>query len=84
MPIYEYQCQECQHIFEELVYREDEIVRCPECGSDDTSKLMSCCRFKTGHRHYVDHASEAPSMPATSTVKGGCAGCSGGNCSSCG
>jgi putative FmdB family regulatory protein len=45
MPIYEYACQDCQHEFEELVMRRDEIILCPACGSNQARKLMS--RFAT-------------------------------------
>ena len=31
MPIYEYKCLKCGHVFDELKWRDDETV-CPECG----------------------------------------------------
>ncbi len=31
MPIYEYECNECQGCFEKLVFGDDE-VECPDCG----------------------------------------------------
>lgn len=82
MPIFEYKCQECGQEFEELVFDRDECPPCKKCGSAKTSKLMSCCRVKSGGGADVDpgesSTDSAPSVPS------GCAGCSGGDCSSCG
>jgi putative FmdB family regulatory protein len=44
MPIYEYRCRNCNHVFEELVFSsltKDEEIICPECGSNATEKMMS-------------------------------------------
>lgn len=43
MPIYEYKCNKCEGVFEQLVFLTDgeEGPLCPSCGSDDTCKLMS-------------------------------------------
>jgi putative FmdB family regulatory protein len=43
MPIYEYKCNECGNVFEQLVFSSDsdECV-CPSCGEGNTCKLMSC------------------------------------------
>ncbi|MFH1153313.1 MAG: zinc ribbon domain-containing protein [Pseudomonadota bacterium] len=46
MPIYEYRCEKCSHVFEKLVFSgELETVRCPHCSSDQVKKLMSACSF---------------------------------------
>jgi putative FmdB family regulatory protein len=72
MPIYEYLCNACTDEFEELVFG-DEIPPCPNCGSDQTSKLMSRpCYHMAGDNGYASSSS------------GGCAGCPGGNCATCG
>ena len=34
MPIYEYMCVECEHVFEEVVMAGDEPECCPECKAD--------------------------------------------------
>lgn len=78
MPIYEYSCGKCGSEFEELVWSDDDEVKCPNCGSDKTAKLMSCCRHKHGGPSVPG---AAPAAPASG---GGCGGCTGGNCSSCG
>jgi putative FmdB family regulatory protein len=40
MPIYEFQCEECGTVFEELVAA-GATAPCPECGSERTRRLMS-------------------------------------------
>jgi putative FmdB family regulatory protein len=40
MPIYEYECRECQHRFELLVF-ESTSLACPDCESTDLERLMS-------------------------------------------
>ncbi|MFW5730504.1 MAG: FmdB family zinc ribbon protein [Desulfonatronovibrionaceae bacterium] len=80
MPIHEYCCHKCNKEFEEIVLSSDETVVCPECGSDRVEKFMSACKFRTGG----PIVSGSPSANAvTSRGKSGCAGCSGGNCSTC-
>lgn len=78
MPIYEYQCDECGAEFEEIRSTTADAPPCPKCKSDKTRKLMSCCRYASGGGDA--HAGRA-SAPA---ARSGCAGCSGGDCSSCG
>lgn len=75
MPIFEYECGQCAHKFEELV-RGDKSPSCPACGSKDTKKLVSVCARHKGGSGNADFSAQAAS--------GGCGGCSGGNCASCG
>lgn len=73
MPIYEYQCTECQLKFEALRSMKDAdvIIKCRNCGSEQTRRLLSVCQT---HVTGGDSASRG----------GGCSGCSGGSCGSCG
>jgi len=42
MPIYEFECEECGHRFEELVPRSDAPApACPSCGSGPVRRLLS-------------------------------------------
>jgi len=41
MPIYEYECKDCNQNVEVLVARPDSKPDCPECGSKKLSKLLS-------------------------------------------
>jgi putative FmdB family regulatory protein len=50
MPLYEYQCQGCDHTFETLrgFHEKDEDVVCPQCGKKKAEKLLSACRTVKG------------------------------------
>ncbi len=40
MPIFEFRCKACGHVYDELG-KWDDATSCPECQSDDTKKLVS-------------------------------------------
>jgi putative FmdB family regulatory protein len=40
MPMYEYECQECDYTFEALVF-DGEAVECPECHGERLERLFS-------------------------------------------
>ena len=40
MPMYEYACRDCEHVFEALVF-DGEKVDCPECHSGRLERLLS-------------------------------------------
>jgi putative FmdB family regulatory protein len=47
MPIYEYQCEECQHEFEALQKMSDEALKdCPECSESALVKKISAAAFR--------------------------------------
>jgi putative FmdB family regulatory protein len=47
MPIYEYQCGECGHVFDALQkMRDDPLSDCPDCGKPELRKLMSAPNFR--------------------------------------
>ena len=47
MPIYEYQCQACQHEMEALQKMSDPaLVDCPECKADKLVKKISAAGFR--------------------------------------
>ncbi len=47
MPIYEYQCKNCDHQFETIRKISDKTLRkCPECGKLKLIKLMSAVAFR--------------------------------------
>jgi putative FmdB family regulatory protein len=77
MPLYEYQCDDCQGRFEELVMSEGQTVSCPSCGSQETSKLISACRFRN-----AGGGDGLSGMSGGSSS--GCSTCSGGSCATCG
>ncbi|MBW2030304.1 MAG: zinc ribbon domain-containing protein [Deltaproteobacteria bacterium] len=61
MPIYEYKCNRCDHVFEQLVFSTDPEERpvCPSCGGDDTCKLMSS--FSCSSNSELTSSCSAPS-----------------------
>ena len=47
MPIYEYQCDKCEHKLEALQKISDEPLKlCPECGKQSLRKLVSAAAFR--------------------------------------
>lgn len=80
MPLYEFHCANCGTQFEELVFSHDELPPCPKCGNEKTEKLISrpCRNRKSGF------GADIPSMSGQPSSGGGCAGCSGGSCATCG
>jgi putative FmdB family regulatory protein len=47
MPIYEYQCQSCQHELEALQkVSETPLVDCPDCGEPELRKKISAAAFR--------------------------------------
>ncbi len=41
MPIYEFECEKCGRVFEELVAADSEPPPCPECGAAHARRLIS-------------------------------------------
>jgi putative FmdB family regulatory protein len=73
MPIYEYRCSDCGVKFEKRMSMSasNSGVGCPDCGGS-TKRLVS--NFA---------ALSKSDNGQTSSVGGGCAGCSSGNCAGC-
>ncbi len=47
MPIYEYQCRNCNHVFDVLQKMSDAPLQvCPECGQPELRKLLSAPNFR--------------------------------------
>jgi putative FmdB family regulatory protein len=63
MPIYEYQCQDCNTKFEKLVRRAAEAadVNCPSCGQKHLSQQYSTF---AAHANAAPARSEAPACPS--------------------
>jgi putative FmdB family regulatory protein len=72
MPIYEYACKSCGHVFDVLQKMSDDpLVDCPECGAAELRKLVSApsfrlkgggwyeTDFKTGNRRNVAGGDDA-------------------------
>ena len=87
MPVYEYECKECQKVFEVQQKMSDEPLKnCPECQAP-VKKLVSMSSFQLkGGGWYADgYSSSSASSGKTKTTKekpapscpsgGGCKGC---------
>ncbi len=50
MPIYEYQCRRCEHVFEELILRssDEAELACPSCKADEPQRILSASTVSTG------------------------------------
>lgn len=47
MPIYEYQCEACRHVFDSLQkISEAPLTTCPDCGAEALKKLVSAPAFR--------------------------------------
>jgi putative FmdB family regulatory protein len=74
MPIYEYECQACEHRFELWQKMSDKPVRvCPKCKARKVEKLISHTSFQLkGGGWYSDlYASQKPSAAAGASESGG-------------
>ena len=86
MPIYEYKCDACGHIFDTLQKISDSpLVECPACGKEALKKLVSSpafrlkgggwyeTDFKTGDKKNVTHADKKEKKTDKAAVSGGTA-----------
>jgi putative FmdB family regulatory protein len=75
MPIYEYVCQDCGIRFDALrsIKDADSPIACKDCRSEKTSRKISVFFAQSGGKSV-----------AGTNGGGGCAGCAGGHCASCG
>lgn len=71
MPIYEFRCCECQHLFELLILAEEQDVemKCPRCESENFERLLSASNY------CMSAKSTGSSGPKTQTRN-----CPGGSC----
>ena len=81
MPVYEYQCQACDKRFESLrpMSQLDAPIACPRCNAPNARRAISV--FAAISR---ETGGESRMLASSTPSSGGCAGCSGGHCTSCG
>lgn len=74
MPIYEFHCKPCDDSFEVMTsFSRVAEARCPKCGSDKITRLMSMFSSRSTGSDCSSHSHGD-----------NCAGCASGNCGSCG
>lgn len=73
MPIYEYRCRNCRHVFEALRRMDDDgkTLDCPKCGKRRPERIPSVFAAATGKPAGMPHGSA-------------CGSCSRGSCQGCG
>ncbi len=61
MPLYEYRCKVCDHLFEKLQSVKDDEPPCPNCGGE-TMRLISASglRFRGSGFHTTDYGKYRP------------------------
>lgn len=66
MPIYEYQCDNCDYKLECIQKIDDDpLLTCPKCETDSLRKLVSAASFRLkGTGWYVTDFKDKPGQPA--------------------
>lgn len=74
MPIYEYECKDCEKVFEIIrpMSQSDATVTCAICGGTHTQRKLSIFFAESGGK------------AVSGTASSGCGNCGGGSCSNCG
>ena len=74
MPTYEYECDYCEHKFEEIQsFKDDPLKVCPECGMEALRRLFGCGAgfiFK-GSGFYQNDYPKTGNVPKPKTGGGG-------------
>ena len=70
MPIYEFKCLECEHIFELLLINSGDNLemKCPKCNCESVERVMSTTHYSVG----VSGAGVAPKAQTRSCSSGSC------------
>ena len=68
MPLYEYQCKKCGHIFEKILKFSDKpIKKCPECGGAVEQMISApAVQFKGSGWYVTDYAKKSQSSSSSS------------------
>ena len=67
MPLYEYQCEKCQHRFEKIQkFSDPHVKRCPKCGGA-VEQLLSApaVQFKGSGWYVTDYAKKSGSQASS-------------------
>ncbi len=61
MPIYEYQCHGCQHLFQSLILKQGEEaeLECPHCGGRNLKKLISLVAYHVSEQDRLENYNPA-------------------------
>jgi len=71
MPMYDFSCQDCAAVFEELLAKNEDVAACPQCGSVGTVRMVSApSPLKAGAFPFKP----GPVHPMASRMAEGCGG----------
>ena len=72
MPLYEYLCKKCGHVFEKIVKFSDKpIKKCPECGGAVEQTISApAVQFKGSGWYVTDYAKKSQSSASSSSDGG--------------
>ena len=74
MPLYEYQCKKCKHVFEKIhqSYSDPRVKKCPECGGP-VEQLLSApaAHFKGSGWYVTDYARKSDGAGAKASGESG-------------
>lgn len=76
MPIYEYNCKDCNNNFEIVILNKSQQIACPKCGSNNIVKKYSIFGFKSKNE-------SGGSKFVSSAGNPSCSGCLATSCASC-
>jgi len=55
MPLYDYRCEDCNHVFEAMHGIDEPPPTCPNCGSKWVKKIITMVSFKVDHGERLIH-----------------------------
>jgi len=73
VPLYEYRCRKCQHVFEKIQkFSDPPVAECPKCGGK-VEQLLSppAIQFKGGGWYVTDYAKKGGASSSSSDGKSG-------------
>ena len=67
MPLYEYQCKKCGHLFEKIQKFSDKLIKkCPECGGRVEQTISApAVQFKGSGWYVTDYAKKSQSSASS-------------------
>jgi putative FmdB family regulatory protein len=67
MPLYEYQCKKCGHLFEKIQKFSDRLIKkCPECGGPVEQTISApAVQFKGSGWYVTDYAKKSQSSTSS-------------------
>lgn len=58
MPLYDFRCRSCEHVFEKLVRPGSDPLVCPKCDATDLERLLTSFAVSTAGRSHAAAATK--------------------------